>query len=94
VPDEKTRKMVRRLLPVGEMELKAAEAQDADAANALVGEMIEGAFNSDEQIQELVSEMAPPTVRRRDENNGGGSGSIDKALGEWGLSRRPVKMGG
>jgi hypothetical protein len=76
VPNEEKRALVTRLLPVSEMETRAADAPDGETVAKIVGEMVETAFDKDEHIQTLVSEQAPPTIRRREEL--GGKGSLDK----------------
>ena len=73
VPNEETRKLVRRLVPVSEMETKAADlSEDASAEDVdkLVREMVDASFDSDEVIQTYVSEMAPPLVRRKEDLRG------------------------
>jgi hypothetical protein len=77
VPDEAQRKLVRRLLPVGEMESKLADANGEDAAK-LVGEMVTSAFDKDDMIKEIVSEMSPPVIRKREELRGGQDDSQGK----------------
>lgn len=78
VPDEETRKLVRRLLPVAEMATKAEGAEDTEAVKTLVGEMVEEAFDKDDVIQTYVSEMAPPVVRRREQLRGSKGVDYDK----------------
>ena len=75
IPNEERRTLARRLLPVGEMELKAADCKDQEDVTKLVGEMTDKAFNEDDVIKGIVSEMAPPNIRRREElrDNAGGS---------------------
>jgi hypothetical protein len=75
VPNEEKRALVTRLLPVGEMETRAADAKDGAEVTKIVGEMLETAFDKDEHIQTLISEQAPPNIRRREE-----LGSHDKNL--------------
>lgn len=96
VPDEDTRKLVMRLLPVGEMETAAEDAADADEVKKLVGEMVEDAFNKDELIAQYVSEQAAPIVRRREELDrgaGGKGGGVDKAFEQSGMKRERVQVG-
>ena len=76
VPNEEKRALVRRLLPVGEMEAKAEACKDQESVTTLVGEMTTTAFDKDEVIQQYVGEMQPPVVRRREELRSGGS-SLD-----------------
>lgn len=74
VPDEDKRALALRLLPVGEMETAAADAADEEAVVKLVGEMTDTALNSDDMLKQIVSEQAPPVVRRREELRGDGKG--------------------
>lgn len=67
VPNEERRALVRRLLPVGEMESKAAEAKDGEAVTKLVGEMVDDVFSKDEVVKNILGETQPPVVRRREE---------------------------
>lgn len=67
VQDEQKRALVRRLLPVGEMESKVADAKDAEEVEKLIGEMVTAEFDKDETIKTLIGEMSPPVVRRREE---------------------------
>jgi len=67
VPNEEKRALVLRLLPVGEMETKAADAKDGEEVAKIVGEMVDDTINKDDVIKGIVSEMAPPVVRRREE---------------------------
>lgn len=90
VPDEGKRALVQRLLPVSEMEAKAADAKDGEAVTKLVGEMVDDAFNKDDLIKTQIGEMAPASVRRREEIRTGGS---DSALQSLGIKRERVKMG-
>lgn len=71
VPNEEKRALVQRLLPVGEMVTKAEAAKDAEEVTKLVGEMVDAAFDSDDVVKGIISEMAPPVVRRREELRGG-----------------------
>jgi len=73
VPDEKTRLLVKRLMPVTEMEAKATDVDD-EGAEKIVSEMVEDTFNKDDMVKELVSEQAPPVIRRREDLRKGGSG--------------------
>jgi len=70
VPDENQRKLVRRMLPVAEMQTKLTDAKEDDAEK-IVSEMVEEQFDKDDLIKEIVSEMAPPVVRKREELRGG-----------------------
>lgn len=72
VPDENKRKLVMRLLPVGEMETKVSDAKPEDAAK-MISEMVDETFDKDETIKTVVGEMQPPTVRRREEFKQGGA---------------------
>jgi hypothetical protein len=71
IPNEERRTLARRLLPVGEMELKASDCKTQEDVTKLVGEMTDKAFNEDDVIQGIVSEMSPPVIRRREELRGG-----------------------
>lgn len=71
VPDEEKRKLVKRLLPVAEMESKLSDTAEDDAEK-LVGEMVDDSFDKDELIKQTVGEMAPPAVRRREQLGAGG----------------------
>lgn len=71
IEDEGHRQIVRDLLPVGEMEAKAADATDEEAAKKLVGEMVDTAFDTSDSIKLLVGEQAPAAVRRREELGSG-----------------------
>lgn len=74
VPDEDKRALVMRLVPVGEMETKAADAKDGDEVEKIVGEMLDTSFDKDDMIQKIIGEMQPPVVRRREDlrsNTGG-----------------------
>jgi hypothetical protein len=91
VPDEETRKLVRRLVPVSEMRSKAADLPEdakAEDVDKLVREMVEESFDSDEVIQTYVSEMAPPLVRREEELRGG---KVDYE--KLGMKRERVAVG-
>lgn len=90
VPDEATRKMVRRLSPVTEMQAAAENAPDTEAAEKVVREMLDAAFDADEDIQSLVSEMSPPIPPKHDKSRQSGAG--DK--GYAGMTKTTVKMGG
>lgn len=70
VPDEERRALVSRLLPVGEMVTKAESAKDEEEVKKIVGEMTDASFNSDDVLKGIVSEQAPPVVRRREELRG------------------------
>lgn len=74
VPNEERRTLVRRLLPVGEMEMKAADEKSQDAVDKLVGEMVTDAFDKDEVIQQYVGEQQPPVIRRREDLKRQGDG--------------------
>ena len=94
VPDEETRKLVRRLVPVSEMEAKAADlSEDAtgEDVDKLVREMVDASFDSDEVIQTYVSETAPPLVRREEELRGGDKKPDYEKLG---MKRERVALGG
>jgi len=91
VPDEEQRKLVRRLMPVSEMEAKAADAKDGEEAETLVREMATTAFDEDDIVKQIVSEQSAPIVRRREELESGGD--LDKALAKAGVKRERVKMG-
>lgn len=89
VPDEEKRVLVRRLLPVGEMQAAVEDAADAEAATKLVGEMVDDVFNKDEVVQGIVGEMAPPVVRRREELRGNGDSLKDNPY----VKRERVTLG-
>jgi hypothetical protein len=92
VPDESKRALVKRLLPVGEMELKVADAKDAEEADKLIGEMVDKAFNDDDTIQTVIGEMQAPVVRRREDLSRTGS-NTDAALKSYGVERERVTLG-
>jgi hypothetical protein len=75
IPNEERRTLARRLLPVGEMELAAADAKTEEDVVKLVGEMTDKAFNEDDVIKGIVSEMTPPVIRRREDLRGTGEGA-------------------
>jgi hypothetical protein len=77
IPNEERRALARRLLPVGEMEAAAADCKTPEDVTKLVGEMTDKAFNEDDIIKGIVSEMTPPVVRRREELKSGASGLDD-----------------
>lgn len=89
VPDDEKRVLVRRLLPVGEMESKVEDAKDAADAEKIVGEMVDAAFNSDEVLQQYVGEMTPPVVRRREQLRGEGDNLKDNPY----VKRERVTLG-
>jgi hypothetical protein len=70
---KRKRELVTRLLPVGEMQSRVADAKDADEADKIIGEMVTEAFEKDDTIKSVVGEMQPPVVRRREELRGGDS---------------------
>lgn len=72
VPDEKKRALVRRLLPVAEMTEKVKDAKE-DEAETLISEMVTDLFDKDDEIKDVVSEMAPPVLRRQDRTDNGGN---------------------
>jgi hypothetical protein len=92
VPDEAKRSLVKRLLPVGEMETKVADAKDADEADKIISEMVDEAFNKDETIQTVIGEMQAPVVRRREDLSREGT-STDAALKSYGVERERVTLG-
>lgn len=77
ITDEKTREVVARLVPVGEMESKVADESDPEAAKKLVSEMVDEAFNKDDAIKTLVGEQAPVNVRRREDLQREGGSSLE-----------------
>lgn len=91
VPDEEKRALVKRLLPIGEMESKLEDAKPEDAEK-VVGEMVDAEFDKDETIKTIVSEMTPPAVRRREDLRGSDS-NLDTALGKFGVKRERVTLG-
>lgn len=91
VPDKEKRSLVKRLLPVSEMEAKVADAKDEAEVTKLIGEMVDTAFNDDDTLKSVIGEMAPPIVRRREDLSRGGSGT-DKALEGYGVTRERVTM--
>lgn len=89
--NKEKRALVKRLVPVGEMEAKVADAPDAEAADKLIGEMLDESFDKDDVIQQYVGEQAPPVIRRREElRNGGGDPLKDN---EYAADREVVKFG-
>lgn len=82
VPNEEKRALVRRLIPVGEMVTKSEDADDKEAVEKIVGEMLDLAFDKDKDIQVLVGEMQPPVVRRREELVGAGGLGKNQYVGE------------
>jgi hypothetical protein len=88
--NKEKRALVKRLVPVGEMEAKVADVTDATAADKLIGEMLDESFDKDEVVQGIVGEQAPPVVRRREElRNGGGAGGQNDYI----TDREVVKFG-
>lgn len=76
------RALVARLLPVGEMESKVADATEEDAKKT-IGEMVDAAFNTDDTIKTIVGEQSAPVLRRREElQSGAGLGSDNPYVGE------------
>lgn len=71
---KKQRALALRLVTQAEMTDKVAECKDEEAAAKVIGEMVETAFNTDDMLKTLIGEMAPPSVRRRDEFRQGGEG--------------------
>ena len=65
------RELVKRLIPVAEME-SAVSDKNADDAEKYIGEQVDEAFTKDEQIKSVIGEMQPPVVRRREELRLGG----------------------
>lgn len=70
VPDEAQRKLVLRLLPVGEMETKLEDAKPEDS-DKLIAEMVDDAIDTDDTIKTVIGEQAPPAIRRREDLRGG-----------------------
>lgn len=69
------RELLGRLLPVGEMESRVADCTDDESAKKLVGEMVDEAFSKDDTIKNILGEMQPPALRRREElREGAGKG--------------------
>jgi len=85
------RALVMRLLPMGEMETKIADAKPEDAEK-LIGEMVDASFDKDDIVKNVVGEMQPPNVRRR-EDLSRSSGSSDAALKDYGVQRERVTLG-
>lgn len=81
VPDEQNRALIKRLMPVSEMQTKIADAKDDDEAETFVNEMVEAVFNSDDGVKTLISEQSAPVLRRR-ELQGAGSQSNNYATRE------------
>lgn len=92
VPDESKRALVKRLLPVSEMEAKVADAKDTAEADKIISEMVDTAFNDDETIQTVIGEMQAPVVRRREDLSRAGT-STDAALKSYGVERERVTLG-
>lgn len=93
VPDEEQRKLVRRLVPLAEMEAKAEDASDAEAVKKLVTEMTETAFNDDDMIQQVVSEQTPPIIRRREDLSRQSGNATEETFTKLGMPSERVKMG-
>jgi hypothetical protein len=70
VPDAEKRALILKVLPVGEMESKLADAKDEDAEK-IVSEMVDAEFDTNDVVKHLVGEQQAPTVRRRDAFRGG-----------------------
>lgn len=90
VADDQTRALVRRLLPVSEMEAKVADAKPEDAEK-IIGEMVTESFDKDETIKTLIGEQTPPVVRRREDLSRGG-GNTDAKLKTYGVERERVTL--
>lgn len=91
VSDPEKRPILKRLIPVGEMETKAADVKTTEEVEALVGEMIDVVFNSDEIVKGIVSEMAAPLVRRREDLTRQ-QGSTATAVEKSGMTRERVTL--
>jgi hypothetical protein len=76
VADDDKRALVKRLLPVSEMESKLSDAKPEET-DKLVGELVTASFDSDDMIKQIVGEMQPPTVRRSSELKNSGSGDAN-----------------
>lgn len=61
------RALVKRLVPIGEMEAKVEGAKDSDEAEKFIGEMLDNSFDTDAVIKTTIGEMQPAVVRRREE---------------------------
>jgi hypothetical protein len=84
------RALVRRLLPVAEMETKVSDVKE-DEAKEKIGEMVTSAIDSDSVIKAQIGEQAPPVVRRREELRSGDK--LDSALKSYGVERERVTLG-
>jgi len=91
IKDEKTRGIVKRMMPVAEMESKAVDAKNKEEVEKIVKEMTDASFNEDEIVKEMVSEESAPVVRRREEFMRG-LGDTDKALKDSGMERERVTL--
>jgi hypothetical protein len=85
------RALMRRLLPVAEMETKLAGAKEEDA-DKLISEMVNTAIDGDDTIKTVMGEMAPPSVRRTKEVRDHTSGSDGKGANPYIVDRAPVKV--
>lgn len=91
IEDEEARGIIRRLLPVGEMETAVAGCSSDEDAQKIVSEMVDAAFNADNTIQLLVSEQSAPIIRQREEIGRLTPGS-EKALESVGATRERVTI--
>lgn len=84
------RALVKRLLPVAEMETKVSDVNE-DEAKTKIGEMVTSAIDNDEVLKVQIGEQAPPIVRRREELRTGDK--FDGALKDMGMTRERVSLG-
>lgn len=70
---EAKRALVKRLIPIGEMESAVADKTEEDAKK-YIGEQIDEKFEKDDIIKGVIGEMQPPVIRRREELRQGGDG--------------------
>jgi hypothetical protein len=64
---EAKRALVKRLIPIGEMESAVADKNEEDADKKYIGEQIDEKFEKDDIIKGVIGEMQPPVIRRREE---------------------------
>jgi hypothetical protein len=81
VTDEGQRAVIKRLLPLPEMEAKIADAKEEDV-DKLLGEMIDTSFNNDDVIKGLIGEQSPVSVRRREALGNKSGGEKDSKYGK------------
>lgn len=91
VADEDTRQLVKRLMPVAEMESKAGDLTEDDSVEDLVAEMVTAAFDGDEVVQQFVSEQSStPIVKRRTQLHN--LSEVEKAVKDQGVEVTAVTL--